>query len=266
MNPGAGSEHEPADSPASTTRDSMAAQIRAAAGFLTILPVMPISPARDETVAASLKWFPAIGFALGAMICVIDFLLGRWFGSFIRSLLTIAIVTAITGAVHLDGLADTADALGAGRDRARALTILRDSRIGSFGAIALFFALALKIVTLASIAAPRRYVALYFALGLSRWAMIAVAQRLDYLRAEGAGSALLTSERNSPLPFATLITAVALLSVLSWRVIAAVLAALAIVFLLRAFYRRWLGGVTGDLIGACGELVELTVLLAMSVK
>jgi adenosylcobinamide-GDP ribazoletransferase len=241
-------------------------ELRLAAGFLTILPVMPARAASDEAVAGSLAWFPLIGFALGAALCVVDFVLGHIFGRAARSVLTILVLTIATGAVHLDGLADSADALGARGDRERALAILRDSRIGSFGAAAVFFALALKVAALASLVGARRYAALYVAVGFSRWAIVAVASGLDYLRADGAGSALLA--RASALSrggFAIVVTIAAALPVISWRVAGAAAAVIAITLMLRWFYRRWLGGVTGDLIGACGEIAEVAALLAMSI-
>jgi adenosylcobinamide-GDP ribazoletransferase len=238
------------------------AELRLAAGFLTIVPLLSGRALDDEAVAASFGWFPLAGFAIAVALSLEDLILARFFDLTIRSLLIVISLTIVTGALHLDGLADTADALGAGRDRARALVILRDSRIGSFGAAAIFFALALKVVALATLAGARRYTAIFTAVGLARWAMVAVAGRIPYLRAEGAGSAILASgsePRN--LTIASLTVMAAMLPLASRTVLAAILAAIAITLAIRAFYRRWLGGVTGDLIGACGELVEIAVLL-----
>jgi adenosylcobinamide-GDP ribazoletransferase len=181
--------------------------------------------------------------------------------------MTLAIVT---GALHLDGLADTADALGAGRDRTRALEILRDSRIGSFGAIALFFALALKVIALAGLAGTMRAEAIYLAPGLARYTMVMVAHRLEYMRAEGAGTALLASSdddyerrsRNELIACATAVIAV--LPVISVKALCACVVAVAGTVMLRTFYARWIGGVTGDLIGAAGEIVETAVLITFA--
>ncbi len=126
----------------------------------------------------------------------------------------------LTGAVHLDALADTADALGAGADRRRALEIMRDSRIGSFGTAAIFFFLALEIVALATMGETRRAAALWLAPGLARWAMVAVGWRIDYLRAEGAGTMLLGPGGDRNLALASAIAALAALPILSWRVLA----------------------------------------------
>lgn len=237
-------------------------ELRIAASFLTIVPILPRGRSDDAAVAASLGWFPIVGFAIAVALSLEDIVLARFFDLTIRSILIVLSLTVVTGALHLDGLADTADALGAGRDRARALVILRDSRIGSFGAAAIFFALALKIIALATLYGARRYTAIFAAVGIARWAMVAVADRIPYLRAEGAGSALLGagSERRN-LTIASLTVMAAMLPVISWSVLAAIVVAVAIVLAMRGFYRRWLGGVTGDLIGACGEIVEIAILI-----
>ena len=152
-------------------------QLRLAASFLTIIPLGP-GLADNAIVAASFRWFPLIGFAIGATLAVEDSLLLMLFPAMLRSVVVILSLVILTGAVHLDALADTADALGAGRNRQRALEILRDSRIGTFGAAAVFFSLALKIFALRALPEPYRLTALFVAPGLSRWSMVAVAAGL----------------------------------------------------------------------------------------
>jgi adenosylcobinamide-GDP ribazoletransferase len=166
--------------------------------------------------------------------------------------------------VHLDGLADSADALGAGSNRGRALEIMRDSRIGSFGAVALFFVLALKVVALGGASGAARYAAIYLAPGLARWAMVATAYRVDYLRAEGAGGTLLGRGDPHSLIIASMTVVVSVLPVIGLGALGACIVAIALAWVLRALCLRWLGGVTGDLIGAAGEIVETAVILAVT--
>ncbi|HEY6418586.1 MAG TPA: adenosylcobinamide-GDP ribazoletransferase [Candidatus Binataceae bacterium] len=244
--------------------EGLGAELRLAAGFLTIIPLVSARAATDETVAASFAWFPLVGFLLGATLCLEDVVLAPLFSQVLRSVLVLLTLTVVTGAVHLDALADSADALGAGRDRGRALEILRDSRIGSFGAVALFFALILKLLALSTLVGSRRYAALYLAPGFARWAMVAVQDGLAYLRDHGAGSTLLARAGRRNLVLATVTAIAAMLPVFSLQVFEAAATAAIVTIIMRAFYRRWLGGVTGDLIGACGELVEVAVLVAMS--
>jgi adenosylcobinamide-GDP ribazoletransferase len=239
-------------------------EIRLAAGFLTIAPVMPRAAAPQETVAASLGWFPLVGFVLGGILVVEDFLLDGFFSRATVALLLILTLTVLSGAIHLDAFADTADALSAASDPHRALEIMRDSRIGSFGAVAIFFLLALEILALAATPAERRVAALWLAPGLARWAMAAVSWRVNYVRSEGAGTVLLRPGGDRNLILATAIAGIAAVPVFSLRVLAAAGVALVLSVLLQLAYRSWVGGVTGDLIGAAGELVELSVFLVMA--
>jgi adenosylcobinamide-GDP ribazoletransferase len=251
-----------------TPASGFLAELPLAISFLTILPVIDRRPASDETVAASFAWFPIVGFLLGAALVGEDWLLAHVFAQVIRSVLIVISLTIVTGAVHLDGLADTADALGAGRDCDRALEILRDSRVGTFGASAIFFDLTLKILALSTLAGHRRFTALLLAPMLARWTLLLVASGLPYLRSSGAGSTLLANENKSlgsRTALVAVFTIVVMLTLGEWRASAlATAVAIAIVFAMRLFYRRWLGGVTGDLIGACGELVEIAVLVTMA--
>jgi adenosylcobinamide-GDP ribazoletransferase len=245
------------------TRSGFLTELRLAVSFLTIIPVIDQRRASENAVAASFAWFPLVGFALGAALCVEDWILAHVFAQVIRSVLIVVSLTVVTGAVHLDGLADTADALGAGRDRERALDILRDSRVGTFGASAIFFDLTLKILALSTLAGHRRYAALIVAPMLARWAMLfLVVSGLPYLRSSGSGSTLLGGGKGGwPARVVAVFTFV--IAILIGGTIALVVA-IATVFAMRLFYRRWLGGVTGDLIGACGELVEIAVLVTMA--
>jgi adenosylcobinamide-GDP ribazoletransferase len=239
-------------------------ELRLAIGFLTILPVLGERRASDESVAASFGWFPLVGLLIGAALCAEDWILAHVFAQVIRSVFIVFSMAAITGAVHLDGLADTADALGAGRNRTRALEILRDSRIGTFGAIAVFFDLTLKILALSTLTGSRRYAALLLAPALARWSMVAVAAEMTYLRSKGAGSVLLAGIGTRVLLRASFTVLAAIILMLSSRTFGAAITGVATVVVMRVLYRRWLGGITGDLIGACGELVEVAALLALS--
>ena len=203
------------------TKSGFLSELRLAVSFLTIIPVIDQRRASEDTVAASFAWFPIVGFAIGVALAAEDWLLSYVFAQVIRSVLIIISLTVVTGAVHLDGLADTADALGAGRDRDRALDILRDSRVG-----------------------------------------------IPYLRESGSGTAFLNSQslgwRRRVAVIFLIIDCAILLSPFRTVGALAVSIALLIAFLMHLFYRRWLGGVTGDLIGACGEVIEIAVLLTMS--
>jgi adenosylcobinamide-GDP ribazoletransferase len=240
-------------------------ELSLAVGFLTILPVINNRRASEEAVAASFEWFPIVGFMLGLALSGEDLILSYAFGLVMRSVLIVLSLVVITGALHLDGLADTADALGAGRNRERALEILQDSRIGTFGAIAIFFDLILKILALSTLSGPSRYFALILAPGLARYAMVLVSRRIDYLRSAGAGSMLLADNGASwPRRKFVFISPLVFVVAAKFQGAKALLVAAAVVIAMRWFYKRWLGGVTGDLVGACGEIVEIAVLVGLS--
>jgi adenosylcobinamide-GDP ribazoletransferase len=239
-------------------------QIRLAAAFLTILPVGPTEAASPADVAASFGWFPIVGFGIGFGLCIVDWMLSPIFGHAMRAVLIVLLLTVTTGGLHLDGVADTADALGARSDRNRALEIMRDSHIGSFGTLALIFIVSLKALAIAGAGGGHRYAAIYMAPGLGRWAMVAIASSLDYLRAEGAGATMLSRERRRNLKIATIIAIVMLAPLVMVHALRACVIAAVATLALRSFYRRWMGGVTGDLIGAAGEIVETAVLIAIA--
>jgi adenosylcobinamide-GDP ribazoletransferase len=238
--------------------------LRLAVSFLTLLPLGPRFQAAEYELAASFGMFPLVGFMLGAALALEDLALAPLFGVAIRSALVILTAVVITGALHLDALADTADALGARADRTRALEILRDSSVGVFGAIAIFSWLGLQWIALASLDGAARGAAIYLVPGLGRWAMVAAAAGMDYLRPAGAGSFIKPDSSWSNLRTASVIGIIAILPVFSSRTRTATAVAIAVVLALRWFYRRWLGGVTGDLLGAAGALVEVAAMLALA--
>jgi adenosylcobinamide-GDP ribazoletransferase len=239
------------------------AELQLAFSFLTILPVIDRRRAADTTVAASFAWFPLVGLIIGASLCGLDWILAFFLGQVMRSVIVVLFLTIITGAVHIDGLADTADALGGGRDRDRALEIMRDSRLGTFGAVAVFFDLTLKILALSTLAGARRFDALLVAPMLARLALVAIPYGMSYLRERGAGSVLL--ERPDSLSRTIVIALLTIVLAATLAGFSVVLIGAAVVLATRLFYRRWLGGVTGDLIGAGGELVEIAILIALTI-
>ena len=245
------------------TKGGFLLRLRLAISFLTIIPVR-IEATDESDVAASMAWFPLVGLAMGIAFAVEDRALAFLIGHTLRSAIIVLSMTVLSGAVHLDGLADSADALGAGSDRVRALEILRDSRIGAFGAIALFFALGLKVLSLAVLSGRPRLAALILAPMLGRWALVAVSYKIEYLRSSGAGSSMLGRGNARNLMIASIIAVVAMIPFWSRKIIVTYALAVMATVAMRSFYRRWLGGITGDLIGACGEVVEVLAMITIA--
>jgi adenosylcobinamide-GDP ribazoletransferase len=229
-----------------------AASLRAAVGFLTRVPVGRVEGA---DVARGAVAFPVVGAGIGAAAGGLALLVHPPLSPGVAAALAVATGTVLTGALHLDALADTADAVGA-QTRERALEIMRDSRIGSFGAVALGLDLLLRVTVVAQLLGGSLLGPLIAAGALSRGASVAVAAALPYAR-EGDG---VLDQRRSSLAAGGVAIVIAAVALRTDAV--AVIGSVAIVtVVLVALYRRWLGGVTGDTLGAASEIAELTALL-----
>ena len=239
--------------------------MRAGAGavsFLTRLPVGRYVDVDGADVARGATLFPLVGAGIGALTAGVALLAEQTLPAFVAATLGVAAAAIVTGGMHLDALADTADALGA-RRRDEALAIMRDSRIGTFGAVALALDLLLKVGCVATLLDRGHVVAGLVAAGaLSRAASPPLAAVLPYPRVEGGPGSVLTGRLSLPAA-ATAAALGAAISSLAWWPIGVwlVVAAAAVAATLGLWYRRWLGGATGDCLGATTELCETVVLV-----
>ncbi len=232
--------------------------------FLTRLPLKVEGTISLRDLAAAAHLFPLVGLVVGALGGLVLFL-AQALGvpPLAAALLGLAAAAALTGALHEDGLADTADALGA-HTRARALDIMKDSRIGSYGAVALILAFGLKATALADLSGPSAALALVAAAALGRGLIPAVMRLQPSARAEGLAAAA-----GAP-PMALALTALALGVAVPAVLLplAPALAALAVALGAGALVAwrlgRRFGGCTGDTLGAVEQIVETAFLLALS--
>ena len=239
------------------------AQLRLAAALLTRLPVGGSSAWAEGAIGRSAWAFPLIGAALGLATALVQTLaLGSGLPPVLAALLAIGALVALTGALHEDGLADTADALGTARERARALEIMRDSRIGTFGALALGLVTATRIAALAALASASLVPALVGAATLSRLSMVWLMAALPAARADGLGAAAGRPGRAGTLLATALGMAITSLAAGPIAAAAALVVAVALTALLGRWFRRRLGGHTGDTLGATQQLVEAALLTA----
>jgi cobalamin 5'-phosphate synthase/cobalamin synthase len=236
----------------------------AAVGFLTRIPLVGAPLLDGGDVARAGPAFPLVGAAIGAALGGTAAALAAPLSPLLAAAVAVTLATTLTGALHLDALADSGDALGAG-SRERALAIMRDHAVGAYGAAALVLDLLLKTAALATLAADGHALRAAVAAGaLSRLAPVALAAALPYARAEGGAGAALT--RGGP-PRALLAAALALVVAVGVDGEAGLVlagAALALTAALGLGFRRWLGGVTGDTLGAATELSE-TMMLVLAV-
>lgn len=234
-----------------------------AASFLTRLPLAPPPEQAVPPLAQSAWAFPLVGLIVGILSGVVYAIAVRLYLPLLAAaLIAIGVSARVTGGLHEDGLADTADGLGGGADREAKLAIMRDSRSGSFGVLALIFSVGLRAAAIASIAASGEVVAaLIAAHAVGRGFLPLVLRTLEPARSEGLGA-----EAGHPSPavawiaagLAALIALVALdfLPGLTALVVAAVVMSASAVLA-----QRQLGGYTGDVLGALEQGGEIVVLL-----
>ena len=236
-----------------------AAAAALAAQFLTRVPIPDpgYSPAR---MALSPRYYPLVGIGIGAVAGLAFWLTGLVLPPILAALLTLATTVVLTGALHEDGFADLCDGLGGGRSRERALEIMRDSRIGSFGAIGLGLMTATRVVALSAVEPADALAALVAAHGVSRGAMVATLATAPYARSDGAATVVAASP--ATLLVAAGFSGLALVP-LGAAGFATGLAALVAWFVLRAILLRRLGGYTGDGLGATQQVTEAAALLAL---
>ena len=224
---------------------------------------------------ASAGHFPGVGWVVGAAGAAVLWAALPVWGAWVAALLSTAATVWLTGAFHEDGLADTADALGGQVSRERALEIMKDSRIGSYGTVALLLALGLKLALLASIAqrgAALAAAALLAAHVLSRAAPLVVMRALPYVsdaaQAKSKPLAEAVSARGAWTGVLWSIPALALV----WQaqdammfVVTGLLWCLALAAMLRLLRRR-LQGFTGDTLGATQQVCELALYLGLAAR
>jgi adenosylcobinamide-GDP ribazoletransferase len=239
---------------------------RIAGAFLTILPVARELPMEPPRLGRSMGLFPAVGLALGLALVVLNWVLTPLIPRAVLDCLLILILIALTGALHLDGIADLIDGLAGGKDREGALRIMKDSRVGAMGVVGLVMVLLLKYLSLYNVPVEMKSAALIFVPAAGRWVQVVLAAFCRYVRIEGGtGGAFVehVGERETLIATATLLlAAIVLFGMKGFFLI--FLLGLAVMALMRYFEYR-LGGVTGDVLGAATEVVEvLTLLLVLA--
>lgn len=232
----------------------------AAIGFLTRLPLPARAFDGASSPSAQLAWYPAVGLLLGGLLWCLGWLLSGAPPMLAGALLLVAWVV-LTGALHLDGLADSADAwVGGLGDRERTLTIMKDPRSGPIGVTAIVLVLLLKFAALASVSQASAM--LWLAPLLGRSVLTAAFMTTPYVRSGGLGSGLVGESRTVCAVALLLAAIVALFA--GWHGLRAILVAALVFGWWRWTCLRRLGGMTGDTCGALTELTEAAVLVALA--
>jgi len=234
--------------------------LAAAVSFLTRIPVGRFVSCGAADVARSSGWFPLVGLAIGAMGAGAAFLLRGHLPLPVVAVILLALDALLTGALHFDGLADTADGFGGGKDREDVLRIMRDHAIGSYGAMALALLALFKAAAYSALLAGDRWLAaITLAPAVGRWSILLLTAALPYARPTAS---VVRGIGKISLVWGTLILAAAVAAPRLWCAAAAAIAAIAVSALFGFYCRRKIGGITGDTLGANVELCECAALVA----
>lgn len=229
-----------------------------ALAFLTRLPVGRRAPDTKQ-VGHSAGWFPAIGILLGLIYGVAAALLRPHLSAAPVAVLLVALDAALTGALHFDGLADSADGFGGGKTREDVLRIMRDHCLGSYGSLALILLVGLKaiayMILLEGEGWPRPIVLTPV---LGRWSMLLLTATLPYARETASP---IGGMGKLALLWGSLTMAAAVVAAGVWRGWIAAAAGLVVTIIFGFYCRRRIGGITGDTLGANLELCESVALL-----
>ena len=221
--------------------------------FLTRLPVPPV-PVVDGDLRRATAAFPLVGAAIGAVTFAAFAVVAPLLGSAVAAAIAVATAVAITGALHEDGLADTFDGVWGGADPGRRVEIMRDSRIGTYGAIALILSLGLRITLLAPLELAGAARAILVGHVVSRAAILVQIRWLPPASETGHGATVAEPIRGLGLAVAAVTTAVVCGLALGVFAAAPLAAALIGVAVVRRAAQRKLGGLTGDVLGATQQV------------
>jgi adenosylcobinamide-GDP ribazoletransferase len=227
--------------------------------FLTRLPISRI-PYQPDSLSRSAKFFPVVGLVIGFGASLLQHILTPHLDRALVALLVLTFLVLITGGLHEDALADTADGFGGGWNREQVLMILRDSRIGSFGALALVLSVLARFLLLSILPVNRFMTFVVSAHVLCRWTTLPVSYFLRPAReSEGQGARIAQKISPTSLLIGTLLSFAIVFYLLRSEFWIPIVAALVITALSGRYYFRRIGGVTGDCFGATNQLTEIAV-------
>ncbi|MCF8094841.1 MAG: adenosylcobinamide-GDP ribazoletransferase [Desulfobacteraceae bacterium] len=237
--------------------------LAAALRFITILPVGTPGAYHPRNMT---QFFPAAGLILGLILAAADALATRIFAQPVVGAIDVIVLASFSGALHIDGLADTADGLFSHKDRETALSIMKDSRIGVMGATAIVCVLLAKYGGFFALphygeAGWSRFLILLLVPAYARASMLVGIAFLPYARPEGGTGSDFFTEKLKLKDFRGIFVCVLLSLLLGWRGVLIILAFCTVCAGLVVFYRMRIGAITGDMLGAMSEITETLLLL-----
>lgn len=226
--------------------------------FLTRLP-LPAVAYEEGALARSAKYFPLVGCVVGGLAYLVYRLLYQHLPAPLVAVAVLLATILLTGGLHEDAFADVADGFGGGWNREQILKILKDSRIGSYGAIALVLSLVSRLFLLSSLSADRFLSMVLCAQVISRWTILPLGFFLTPARVDGQGARVAKGISGSSVAIGSLFSLMILFFFLhTWFWVPGLLASV-ITLGSGLYYHRRIGGITGDCFGATIQLTEIAV-------
>jgi adenosylcobinamide-GDP ribazoletransferase len=234
--------------------------------FLTRLPTPPLRGFESDWITRSARYFPLVGLLVGGVCALVLAAAGQVWTGWVPVLLALGAGLLLTGGFHEDGLADSADGLGGGLTRERRLEIMKDSRVGTYGVLALLAVLGTKAATLASLTPMNAALALFAAHGIGRVAAVATMAALPHVsdRSDAKYKPAPDGVKPAEVLVAALLGLWPLLLAPPLGAMAAIGLAAALAAAMALLSRRLIGGYVGDVLGAIEQLAELGALLGLA--
>lgn len=229
--------------------------------FLTRLPVRLGTQPSDKNIGHSLLYYPLVGLIIGALLATLGWVLNSA-PTLIAAALLVTAWVMITGGLHLDGLADSADAwIGGMGDREKTLAIMKDPACGPAGVVAILLIILLKFTALHSLLMTNEWTALFLAVIIGRTLLPVLLLTTPYVRSNGLGCRLSAYQPKRMSVIGAAVTATLILLVTRVYGLWLLISAITLFLILRHMMLRRIGGTTGDTAGALVELTETTILL-----
>lgn len=233
--------------------------------FLTIIPLPFAVRCEKDDLGRCTALFPLAGLTIGAILVAINWLISPWLARPLCDALLITALAAVTGGLHLDGLADVCDGLAARGGRERFLSVMKDSQVGAIGAVGLVLALLLKWQALVAIPNEIKWQALLLFPALARFGQTLMLTGARHARKDGLGAAFVKGCGFSTLAIGSILIIASVLCLMGIKGGVPLLAVCLLTATGRQFFQHRLGGLTGDTIGCISELNEILALIVISV-
>lgn len=233
----------------------------AATQFITILSLGKVGPYDPPKM---IPFFPSVGLLLGILLALFDHVVLQMWSPPVASLLDVIFLAILTGAFHIDGLGDTADGLYGQRPKEKALAIMKDSRLGTMGLVAILFGLSTKWAGMSGLVASRSLLLIIIP-AYARSAMLFGIRFFDYGRPGGGTGSDFFKEKLKISAFWGMIIPVGLSGLLGWKAIGLNVGFAVIIATILWYYNKRMGCITGDMLGAMTEITESALFLLISI-